>query len=335
MTKKAEVKEIEIFVDQSSLPVGIDQIEKNRELVYATNGGLDAYLEHIKDAVSGVVIDYETEEGRKFAGQLIKKVGSSKTLVEKPGRAYLKDVKASVKPIEANLKAFVDGADAVRDTLKAPLDKWKAKEAEKQAAKQAIVDWFPAKLEIIDDQMRIDIKPKARLDYLNDAIAEVNAFDIAGADELKGDAATGKLELIEKLNSYVAMAEKLVAEEVEAAANAEKLRLEEQQRLIDQAAEKAADDARRDAARIANEAELERQRSEAQRAEDLRIEKEAADAAELARLASEEHKAHKIGVLRGVLSSLQELGLTEEQGRAVIEMARKNKDVGLTITYEV
>lgn len=48
----------------------------------------------------------------------------SKTAIEKPGREYLKRLKEAVRPIEAEIKRFVDACDALRDETRRPLTEW-------------------------------------------------------------------------------------------------------------------------------------------------------------------------------------------------------------------
>lgn len=84
------------------------------------SGGLDAYLEQIRQAVNEVP-DLSTKKGRDRVASLAAQVSRSKTAIEKPGREYLKRLKEAVRPAEAEIKRFVDACDELRDATRRPL----------------------------------------------------------------------------------------------------------------------------------------------------------------------------------------------------------------------
>ncbi|SAE98837.1 Uncharacterised protein [Enterobacter cloacae] len=88
-------------------------------------GGLDAYLEQIRQAVNEVP-DLSTKKGRDRVASLAAQVSRSKTAIEKPGREYLKRLKEAVRPAEAEIKRFVDACDELRDATRRPLTEWEA-----------------------------------------------------------------------------------------------------------------------------------------------------------------------------------------------------------------
>lgn len=106
--------------------------------LYIPNG-LDSYLEHIKASVSEAP-DLSTDKGRKRVASLSASVSRSKTLIEKPGREYLKRLKEAVKPAEQEIKRFVDACDALRDEVRRPLTEWEAEQENIRLAKLAEAD---------------------------------------------------------------------------------------------------------------------------------------------------------------------------------------------------
>ena len=99
-------------------------------------GGLDAYLEQIRQAVNEVP-DLTTKKGRDRVASLAAQVSRSKTAIEKPGREYLKRLKEAVRPAEAEIKRFVDACDELRDATRRPLTEWEA-EQERIKAEEAM-----------------------------------------------------------------------------------------------------------------------------------------------------------------------------------------------------
>ena len=99
-------------------------------------GGLDAYLEQIRQAVNEVP-DLTTKKGRDRVASLAAQVSRSKTAIEKPGREYLKRLKEAVRPAEAEIKRFVNACDELRDATRKPLTEWEA-EQERIKAEEAM-----------------------------------------------------------------------------------------------------------------------------------------------------------------------------------------------------
>ena len=96
------------------------EIKPEQAPVLYVAGGLDAYLEQIRQAVNEVP-DLSTKKGRDRVASLAAQVSRSKTAIEKPGREYLKRLKEAVRPAEAEIKRFVDACDELRDATRRPL----------------------------------------------------------------------------------------------------------------------------------------------------------------------------------------------------------------------
>ncbi|WP_303752134.1 hypothetical protein [Enterobacter hormaechei] len=112
------------------------EIKAEQAPVLYVAGGLDAYLEQIRQAVNEVP-DLSTKKGRDRVASLAAQVSRSKTAIEKPGREYLKRLKEAVRPAEAEIKRFVDACDELRDATRRPLTEWEA-EQERIKAEEAM-----------------------------------------------------------------------------------------------------------------------------------------------------------------------------------------------------
>ncbi len=93
------------------------EIKPEQAPVLYVAGGLDAYLEQIRQAVNEVP-DLSTKKGRDRVASLAAQVSRSKTAIEKPGREYLRRLKEAVRPAEAEIKRFVDACDELRDATR-------------------------------------------------------------------------------------------------------------------------------------------------------------------------------------------------------------------------
>ena len=112
------------------------EIKPEQAPVLYVAGGLDTYLEQIRQAVNEVP-DLSTKKGRDRVASLAAQVSRSKTAIEKPGREYLKRLKEAVRPAEAEIKRFVDACDELRDATRRPLTEWEA-EQERIKAEEAM-----------------------------------------------------------------------------------------------------------------------------------------------------------------------------------------------------
>lgn len=103
------------------------EIKPEQAPVLYVSGGLDTYLEQIRQAVNEVP-DLSTKKGRDRVASLAAQVSRSKTAIEKPGREYLKRLKEAVRPAETEIKRFVDACDELRDSTRRPLTEWEAEQ---------------------------------------------------------------------------------------------------------------------------------------------------------------------------------------------------------------
>ncbi|ASV55599.1 TolA protein [Lelliottia jeotgali] len=252
------------------------------------SGGLDDYLEQIRQAVNEVP-DLSTKKGRDRVASLAASVSRSKTAIEKPGREYLKRLKEAVRPAEAEIKRFVDACDELRDATRRPLTEWEA-EQERIKAEEA------AKIKADDDRKKFESDHEIAL-LMNDKHdrevaekkAEAERQRIAHEEELKRQAAEqAKREAEEKAAAELAAAKKREDVAIAARAQAELLAKQEREHAEYEAAAAAARAEREKQEAI--EAEKRKAQEEADRIKREAEQKEAARLAEEKRIADEKAK---------------------------------------------
>ncbi|WP_413620746.1 hypothetical protein [Klebsiella quasipneumoniae] len=246
-------------------------------------GGLDAYLEQIRQAVNEVP-DLTTKKGRDRVASLAAQVSRSKTAIEKPGREYLKRLKEAVRPAEAEIKRFVDACDELRDATRKPLTEWEA-EQERIKAEEAM---NALHVEALAMNEEFDRQMAARIESDHEMALLMNdAFDREQADK----AAEAERQRIAHEEEIKRMAAAAAAREVEQRAQRER----EEAALREAALKAQAEQAERD--RIAAEQKAEADKKAAVEAERRKAQEEAdrirreAEQREQARLAEEKRKA--------------------------------------------
>lgn len=246
-------------------------------------GGLDAYLEQIRQAVNEVP-DLTTKKGRDRVASLAAQVSRSKTAIEKPGREYLKRLKEAVRPAEAEIKRFVDACDELRDATRKPLTEWEA-EQERIKAEEAMNALHAEALAMNEE---FDRQLAARIESDHEIALLMNdAFDREQADK----AAEAERQRIAHEEEIKRLAAAAAAREVEQRAQRER----EEAALREAALKAQAEQAERD--RIAAEQKAEADKQAAIEAERRKAQEEAdrirreAEQREQARLAEEKRKA--------------------------------------------
>ncbi|AWX88927.1 hypothetical protein C2767_21110 [Klebsiella quasipneumoniae] len=246
-------------------------------------GGLDAYLEQIRQAVNEVP-DLTTKKGRDRVASLAAQVSRSKTAIEKPGREYLKRLKEALRPAEAEIKRFVDACDELRDATRKPLTEWEA-EQERIKAEEAMNVLHAEALAMNEE---FDRQLAARIESDHEMALLMNdAFDREQADK----AAEAERQRIAHEEEIKRMAAAAASREVEQRAQRER----EEAALREAALKAQAEQAERD--RIAAEQKAEADKKAAVEAERRKAQEEAdrirreAEQREQARLAEEKRKA--------------------------------------------
>ncbi|HBT0025515.1 TPA: hypothetical protein MA023_001120 [Klebsiella pneumoniae] len=246
-------------------------------------GGLDAYLEQIRQAVNEVP-DLTTKKGRDRVASLAAHVSRSKTAIEKPGREYLKRLKEAVRPAEAEIKRFVDACDELRDATRKPLTEWEA-EQERIKAEEAMNVLHAEALAMNEE---FDRQLAARIESDHEMALLMNdAFDREQADK----AAEAERQRIAHEEEIKRMAAAAAAREVEQRAQREREEAAHREAVLKAQAEQAERDriAAEQKAEADKQAAIEAERRKAQEEAD-RIRREA-EQREQARLAEEKRKA--------------------------------------------
>lgn len=246
-------------------------------------GGLDAYLEQIRQAVNEVP-DLTTKKGRDRVASLAAQVSRSKTAIEKPGREYLKRLKEAVRPAEAEIKRFVDACDELRDATRKPLTEWEA-EQERIKAEEAMNALHAEALAMNEE---FDRQLAARIESDHEMALLMNdAFDREQADK----AAEAERQRIAHEEEIKRLAAAAAAREVEQRAQREREEAAHREAVLKAQAEQAERD------RIAAEQKAEADKQSAIEAERRKAQEEAdrirreAEQREQARLAEEKRKA--------------------------------------------
>ncbi|MBS4563525.1 hypothetical protein [Klebsiella pneumoniae] len=299
-------------------------------------GGLDAYLEQIRQAVNEVP-DLTTKKGRDRVASLAAQVSRSKTAIEKPGREYLKRLKEAVRPAEAEIKRFVDACDELRDETRRPLTEWEA-EQERIKAEEAMNVLHAEALAMNEE---FDRQLAARIESDHEMALLMNdAFDREQADK----AAEAERQRIAHEEEIKRMAAAEAAREVEQRAQRER----EEAALREAALKAQAEQAERD--RIAAEQKAEADKQAAIEAERRKAQEEAdrirreAEQREQARLAEEKRKAeeesrraadveHRRGINTAAVQALIDHGIPYEWAKACIIAVALGKVPATTIKY--
>ncbi|EML5942885.1 hypothetical protein BEH70_15540 [Citrobacter freundii] len=258
------------------------EIKPEQAPVLYVSGGLDAYLEQIRQAVNEVP-DLSTKKGRDRVASLAASVSRSKTAIEKPGREYLKRLKEAVRPAEAEIKRFVDACDKLRDATRRPLTEWEA-EQERIKSEEAMNALHAEALEMNEE---FDRQRAAKIEADHEMALLMNDKFDRDREEQRRLAEQAQRERDERLKQEAAEQARRDAEakhkaEIEAAARreaeekaraeaAERQRIEAEQRAAREKQETEARAEREKAAAVEAERLKAKQAEEARQAEEKRI----------------------------------------------------------------
>ncbi|MCL5591967.1 hypothetical protein [Enterobacter roggenkampii] len=280
------------------------EIKPEQAPVLYVAGGLDAYLEQIRQAVNEVP-DLSTKKGRDRIASLAAQVSRSKTAIEKPGREYLKRLKEAVRPAEAEIKRFVDACDELRDATRRPLTEWEA-EQERIKAEEAM-NALHAEALVMNES--IDLQRAIQFEADHEMALLMNKDFDRDREEQRRQAEQAQRERDERLKQEAAEQARRDAEakhkaELDAAA-----RREAEEKARADLAERQRIEAEQRATREKEEAvAAERRRQEKEKA--VRLDEEQRKAEEEARRAAD--KEHRRTVNRRVIADLIAQGIPEE-----------------------
>lgn len=304
------------------------EIKPEQAPVLYVAGGLDAYLEQIRQAVNEVP-DLSTKKGRDRVASLAAQVSRSKTAIEKPGREYLKRLKEAVRPAEAEIKRFIDACDELRDATRRPLTEWEA-EQERIKAEEAM-NAMHAEALVMNEN--IDLQRAIQFEADHEMALLMNKDIDREREEQRRLAEQAQREHEERLKQEAADKAKREAEERhKAELDAAARREADEKARADAAERKRKEDADR-AEREKQDAIAEEKRKAQEEAD--RIKREA-EAKENARLAEEQRKAdeqakreadvkHRKAVGTNIVNALtSHTSLTREQAIEVLTALKDN-----------
>lgn len=319
---------IEISIDPAQAPV-----------IYGHNG-LGEYVKVARDAVANEVPDLTTRKGRERVASLAAMISKSKVAVEKPGREYLKQLKAKVKPIEEELREFVQEMDALRDEVRRPLTEYEEAEKAREMLYQGKLHRFE----------HLSSTAGLTADQIRALIAEADAeipTEEWGAYQMEGERLR---ELaIKHLNASLEARLQFDADQAELARLRQESEARRQQEAAEQAQREAEERGRREAQAAIERAEREKVEAveRARRAEQEAAERaERAAAQERQRIAAEQSRAaeeqarreanrqHCAGINRAVVAGfVAEAGITEAQAKTLVTAIAKGLINNVSINY--
>ena len=309
---------------------------------FRTPGGTTELFERIAQEARSHVPDVTTKKGRDQIGSLAMKVSKSKTFIEKCGKELVAEQKAQIKLIDDDRIATVKKFDELRNEILAPRDAWEQAEKDRISKHVAAINEIK---EINSDGTLAGGSEciKKSIDWLENRVID------SSFEEYEEQAKLAKFETLEVLRKALGVREKYEAEQAEL----ERLRIAEQQRIQQEreaqiareAAEKATREAEEKARFEAERVQREKLESE-QREARLKAEKEAAELraqqaaenerkrieteqvakAEAERKAAEAREAdvaHKKQICSEALKGLTDLGVSADQGKAILNAINK------------
>lgn len=265
------------------------------------DAGLQKYLDIIKEEVKAesenLDLNPETKKGRDAIGSLARKVSSSKVCIEKPGRDYLKQLKAAVKPAEVEIKRFADAVDAIRDSILAPRAEWERKEQER-------IDRHQENLSVLRGYLQSDysVCDSAILALNLETLQKLAPSD--DYEEFFHEANMLYVRAVEKLETALSAREKCEQEQAEL----EQLRQEKAEREAREEVERLARETKEREERIAREAaeRAQREAEEKARAEREAMEQREAELKAAAEMAEQNRitiHRRNIGIMRQYLNT--------------------------------
>lgn len=326
-------------------------------------GGTQQLVARIAEEARKHVPDVTTKKGRDAIGSVAMKVSKSKTLISKLGKDLVAEEKARIKLVDADRIQAEKELDALRDEILAPRDAWEQAEKDRVAKHETTISVIRMPLSLIQnedgewtaqsikdaisglenrviDSSFEEYEEQAKLakfetlEVLRKALiarekyeaeqAELERLRIAEQQRIQQEheeriareateKATREAEEKARLEAERVQREKLEAEQREARLKAEKeAALLREEQLKQQAIERE------------KQAEIDRQN--AIEAERKRIEQEAQAKAEAERKAEEARLAnveHRKQICSEALKGLTNLGLSVDQGKAVLNAINK------------
>lgn len=286
----------------------IPLVEANPVIVLTDSEKFNRFYAEMKRETDAHVPDLKTATGRKAIAALAYKVARTKTAIDEAGKRLNEEARASIAKVDEARREIRDRLDALKDEVRKPLTEWEAAEAKRVAECDAFFDTIKAAQVVTMDDTAESVTTRA--DKLaGEEITETQFVEMHPvAVQLRDNAVTALRAAADRLAQEEAdrvelerlRAESVARQERDAAARAEaesKARAEaeaaetarraEAAALAEKARLEAAEKAAEDRARLEAERKAAEEREAAQRAhnEALAAERKRADDAEAARKA--------------------------------------------------
>ncbi len=326
---------------------------------------LDNLVSGIEEEARSFVFDMSKAKDRKECASIAYKVARSKTTLDKHGAALVKDIKAKAKAIDTTRKSMRDRMDALKEKVRQPLTEWEQAEEQRQADIQQRIAAFKSAPEranpmdaeavqaLINELSGIEVDAsfaefsadatsakEHALQLLDGVLAKKQLAELqakqAETDRIAREE-QARIEQEEQAKQARIAHDKAIAEkakaDAEAQAKAERERLELEKIKAEQAAEQAqakAEFERKESERRAKEA-AEAAKREAERKEQQRL---AAEQAEIERKQKQaQDQAHRAKIFSEALQDFTDLGVSQEDAAAVLELIEQNKISHVTINF--
>lgn len=331
---------------------GVVHINKNKAMdLFSTENGLDPVIEFIKSQSKPVVADVNTKKGRDLLKSIAYQVTRSKTAIDTVRKDLVDDLKSKPRLIDAEGKRCRNILDALAEEIKRPAIEFENAEKARVEGHQNFIISITSSREIYDQSTTSDIQEK--LEWLQSLVIDesLEEFEAEARRELRHSIDSVSKSLIRRKEYEAVQAElerlRKESEEKERAERETKLIQEAEEKARKEAEEKAeqdrlhAENARKDAEERAAKAERDRIDAE-RRAEQAKIEAEQelirqqeAAAKEQARqkAAREADIEHRKKINNEILLVLVKTGITEDQGKKIIEKIVRGEVPNAVINY--
>lgn len=312
---------------------------------FKVEGGTRALFERVSENARSVVFDMGVKKDRESLKSFAYSLARIKTTVDNHGKELVSGIKQQAAVIDADRKFWRDNMELLQEEIRKPLTDFEQAEKDRVAKHETTISVIRMPLSLIQNE---DSEWTAQ--SIKDAISELeNRVIDSSFEEYEEQAKLAKFETLETLRKTLMEREKYEAEQAEL----ERLRLAEQARLQREHEERIAREAAEKATREAEEKarfeaeRVQREKLEAeQREARLKAEKEAAELravqaaenerkrieaeqvakAEAERKAAEAREAdvaHKKQICSEALKGLTDLGVSVDQGKAILNAINK------------
>lgn len=309
---------------------------------FKVEGGTKALFGRVSENARSVVFDMSVKKDRESLKSFAYSLARIKTTVDNHGKELVSGIKQQAALIDADRKFWRDSMELLQDEIRKPLTDFEQAEKDRVAKHENSIERIKSSAHWYVDTMLSELQQS--LDWLENHLVIDSSYE-----EYEEAAKLAKYEAIELLRKGIADREKYEAEQAEL----ERLRLAEQarlqreheERIAREAAEKATREAEEKARFEAERVQREKLESE-QREARLKVEKEAAELraaqaaenerkrieaeqvakAEAERKAAEAREAdqaHKKLICSEALKGLTDLGVSVDQGKAILNAINK------------